>query len=82
MKLFLRVVGLLVRTWTGIDVVEPEGSSLVDVLVIFLSRIHEVLVLLAGGELGRRRLLMDAGAAALLALLHGHVHHLELVVWR
>ena len=82
MKLFLRVVGLLVRTWTGIDVVEPEGSSLVDVLVIFLSRIHEVLVLLAGGELGRRRLLMDAGAAALLAFLHSHVHHLELVVWR
>lgn len=80
MKLLFRVVGLLLRTWTVVDVVELECGSLVDILVIFLSGIHKVLVLLARGKLFRRRLMMDAGAAALLALLHRHVHHLEFVI--
>lgn len=70
------------RAWTRIHVIETERGSLVYVLIIFLSRVHEVLVLVAAGELSRRRLLVYAGATALLALLHGHVHHFKLIVWR
>lgn len=70
-ELLLGVVRLLMWAWTVFVHVELKGVALPDVLALPLSSHHEVLILLS-----LVLLVMDAGAATLLALLHGQVHQL------